>query len=95
MAILFGFFNLQFSIQTNDYFNFPISNVKPNERSGNIGCPIVTLEDSPALEIERFSSEFDNEAPTNEDLGREATTWKEEVTFNFSNFVKLYKENST
>ena len=56
--------------------------MKPNERSGNIGCPIVTLEDSPALEIERFSSEFDNEAPTNEDLGREETTWKEEVTFN-------------
>ncbi|XWS13182.1 hypothetical protein CRYUN_Cryun36dG0015600 [Craigia yunnanensis] len=55
-----------------------ISNVEPNERSGNIGRPIMTLENSPALEIECFSSKFDNEAPTNEDLGREATTWTEE-----------------
>ena len=54
--------------------------MESNERSGNIGCPIVTLEDSPALEIERFSFKSDNEAPANEDLGREATTWTEKVT---------------
>ncbi|XVF65687.1 hypothetical protein PTKIN_Ptkin09bG0269100 [Pterospermum kingtungense] len=33
------------------------SNVKPNKGSGNIGCPIVNLEDSPAPEIAPFSLE--------------------------------------
>ncbi|XWS09424.1 hypothetical protein CRYUN_Cryun40dG0083500 [Craigia yunnanensis] len=58
-----------------------ISNVEPNKRSGNIDCPIVKLEDSPALahhsDIERFSSESDNEASGNQVLGRGATTWTE------------------
>ncbi|XVF29448.1 hypothetical protein REPUB_Repub15cG0122000 [Reevesia pubescens] len=58
-----------------------ISNIEPNTRLGNKGCPIVKLEDNPALahhpELKRFSSESENEAPGNEDLGREVTTWTE------------------
>ncbi|XVF29459.1 hypothetical protein REPUB_Repub15cG0123100 [Reevesia pubescens] len=46
-----------------------ISNMEPNSRLGNKGCPIVKLEDNPALahhpELKRFSSES----------GREVTTW--------------------
>ncbi|XVF37640.1 hypothetical protein REPUB_Repub20aG0027000 [Reevesia pubescens] len=56
-----------------------ISHMEPNNRSENIGRPDVELVDSPSLahylELERVSSEPDNEAPRNEDhLGREATT---------------------
>ncbi|XVF29454.1 hypothetical protein REPUB_Repub15cG0122600 [Reevesia pubescens] len=56
-----------------------ISNMEPNTRLGNKGCPIVKLEDNPALahhpELKRFSSESENEAQWNEDLGREVTRW--------------------
>ncbi|XVF37632.1 hypothetical protein REPUB_Repub20aG0026200 [Reevesia pubescens] len=59
-----------------------ISHMEPNNRSENIGRPDVELKDSPSLahylELERVSSEPDNEASWNEDhLGREATTWAE------------------
>ncbi|XP_022722697.1 uncharacterized protein LOC111279902 [Durio zibethinus] len=56
-------------------------NMEPNKRSGNIGCPTVKLEDSPApahhSEIELFSSKSDNEVPGNEDYKKATTTWTE------------------